>query len=153
MTNPIPEGHHTITPHLFLSDAKSAIEFYTNAFGAEEIFRMASPDGSKIMHAEMKIGDSLIMLADEFPEMGSCAPKTVGGSPVTVHLYVTDTDATMEKATKAGAKVTMPAMDAFWGDRYGKLEDPFGHHWSVATHKEDLTPEQIMEGAKKAFGG
>ncbi len=153
MAKPIPEGFHTITPHLILDDAKRAIEFYKKAFGAEECVRMASPDGSKIMHAEMKIGDSRLMLADEFPEMGIRAPKTFGGSPVTVHLYVADTDATMDKAAKAGAKVTMPPMDAFWGDRYGKLEDPFGHQWSVATHKEDLTPEQIMIGAKKAFGG
>ncbi len=151
-TKPIPEGYHTVTPHLVVDGAGEAIEFYKKAFGAEESFRMPSPDG-KVMHAEIRIGNSPIMLADEFPEYGSMGPKSVGGSPVVVHLYVNDVDATVERAVKAGAKVTMPVMDMFWGDRYGKLEDPFGHKWSVATHTQDLTPDEIAEGAKKEFEG
>jgi uncharacterized glyoxalase superfamily protein PhnB len=151
-SKPIPDGFRTVTPHLIIRDAAGAIEFYKKAFAAEEIIRMPAPDG-RVMHAEMKIGDSVIMIAEEFPEYGNKSPQSLGGSPVTTHLYVTDTDAWMDRATKAGAKVTMPAMDAFWGDRYGKVEDPFGHHWSIATHTQDLTPEEIMEGAKKMFGG
>lgn len=143
---PIPEGFHSVTPHLVIDGAGKAIEFYKKAFGAEECFRMDSPDGQKVMHAEIRIGDSPIMLADEFPDYGSVGPRKVGGSPVVVHLYVNDVDATVEKAVQAGAKLTMPVMDMFWGDRYGKLEDPFGHHWSVATHTRDLTPEEIAKG-------
>ncbi|MFQ5700523.1 MAG: VOC family protein [Acidobacteriota bacterium] len=147
---PIPEGFHTITPHLTIPDASAAIEFYKKAFGAEEIFRMPSPDG-KIMHAEIRIGDSPIMLNDEMPDYGCRGPKMIGGSPVTIHLYVTDADAFMKRAEEAGAKVEMPLQDQFWGDRYGKIEDPFGHKWSIATHIEDPTPEQVAERAKKFF--
>jgi uncharacterized glyoxalase superfamily protein PhnB len=147
---PIPDGFHTVTPHLVIKGASKAIEFYKKAFGAEEISRMPGPDG-KLMHASIRIGDSILMLADEFPDMGAEGPEAFGGSPVKIHLYVEDVDAFVKNATKAGAKVTMPVQDQFWGDRYGKLEDPFGHQWSVGTHKEDLTPAQVMENAKAMF--
>ncbi len=149
MVKPIPEGYQTITPHITVKDAKEALEFYKKAFGAEEIARRPAPD-DKIMHAEVRIGNSPLMLNDEYPDMDIRAPQ--GGSPVTIHLYVNDCDAFIDRAVKAGAKLTMPAQDMFWGDRYGKLEDPFGHRWGVATHKQDLTPEQITEAAKQAFG-
>lgn len=151
--NPIPEGFHTITPHIIVKNGAKALDFYKNAFGAEEICRMPGPDGESIMHAEIKIGDSPLMLASEWVEQGAVSPETVGGTPVTIHLYVNDVDAAMKKAADAGCEVTMPPTDMFWGDRYGKLKDPFGHHWSIATHTEDLTPEQIGERAAKAFGG
>ena len=150
-TSPIPEGFHTVTPHLILNDAGKAIEFYTKAFGAEETCRMPGP-GGKVMHAEIKIGNSMLMIADEFPDMGSCGAQTVGGTPVTIHIYVDNVDSAFERAVQAGAKVTMPVADMFWGDRYGRLEDPWGHHWSIGTHTEDLTPEEIGERAQKAFG-
>ncbi len=149
---PIPEGFHTATPHLVVSDAAAAIEFYQKAFGAEEVSRMPGPEG-KIMHAAIRIGDSPVMLNDEFPDMGTVGPKAIGGTAVTIHLYVKDADAVWDSATKAGAKVVVPIDDMFWGDRYGVIEDPFGHRWSIATHTQDLTPEQVMEGAQKAFGG
>ncbi len=149
---PIPEGFHTVTPHLVVSDAAAAIEFYQKAFGAEEVSRMPGPEG-KIMHAAIRIGDSPLMLNDEFPNMGTVGPKAIGGSAVTIHLYVKDADAVWDSATKAGAKVVVPIADMFWGDRYGVIEDPFGHRWSITTHTRDLTPKQVMEGAQKAFGG
>ena len=150
--NPIPEGFHSVTPHLVIKGAAEAIDFYKKAFGAEEVCRMPGP-GGVVMHAEIRIGDSTVMLADEFPDFGSVGPKTIGGSPVTVHLYVKDADAFYDKAVAAGAKATMPLADQFWGDRYGKLEDPFGHQWGIATHIEDLTPEEIEKRAAAAFGG
>jgi len=146
MAHPIPSGYHAITPHLVINGAAEAIEFYKRAFGAEEHCRMPfpGPDGTvKLGHAELQIGDSRLFLADEFPEWGSVGPR--GGSPVTIHLYVTDADAAFARAVEAGATVAMPLEDAFWGDRYGKLVDPFGHHWSIAEHREDLTPEQMQE--------
>ena len=143
----IPKDMHSITAHLVCADAAKAIEFYKKAFGAVETARLPGPDG-KIMHASLRIGDSCLMLADEYPEMGSVGPKALKGSPVTIHLYVEDADATVAKAAKAGAKVTMPVAEMFWGDRYGQLEDPFGHRWSIGTHVRDLTPEQIREGMK-----
>jgi uncharacterized glyoxalase superfamily protein PhnB len=146
MPHPIPAGRHAITPHLVIKGAAEAIEFYKRAFGAEEVSRMPMPDksgASKIGHAELKIGDSLLYLADEFPDYGSVGPGAT--SPVVIHLYVTDADATFDRAVEAGAKVAMPLADMFWGDRYGKLIDPFGHHWSVAEHLEDVSPEQMME--------
>ena len=142
---PIPEGMHSLTPHLICAGASDAIEFYKKAFNAVEVGRMPGP-GGKLMHAQLRIGDSALMLVDEMPEWGSFGPKSLKGSPVTVHLYVENVDATVAQAVAAGAKVTMPVDDMFWGDRYGKLEDPFGHHWSVATHTRDLTPDQIREG-------
>ncbi len=150
---PIPDGFHTITPHLVIDGASKALEFYKQAFGAEEIRRMPGPDGKELMHAELRIGDSIIMLADEFPEMGlpNRSPKALGNTSVTIHLYVNDVDAAVARAQKAGAKVTMPVSDMFWGDRYGQVTDPFGHLWSLATHVKDLTPEQIAKAAA-SFG-
>jgi uncharacterized glyoxalase superfamily protein PhnB len=142
----IPQGMHSVTPHLICAGAAKAIEFYKQAFGATEQARLPGADG-RLMHASVKIGDSQVMLADEMPEWGSLGPKSLKGSPVTIHLYVDDVDAFVERAVKAGAKVTMPVADQFWGDRYGKLEDPFGHHWSVATHVRDVS----MEEAQKAM--
>ncbi|MEK6675321.1 MAG: VOC family protein [Planctomycetota bacterium] len=149
----IPDGHHTVTPHLVVRGAAKAMEFYKNAFGAKELFRVPGPDGKTVMHAEMMIGDSPFYLCDEFPDMGATSPATLKGSPVTIHLYVQDVDKTYSQAVSAGAKATMPVSDMFWGDRYGKLEDPFGHHWSVATHTEDVAPEEIAKRSKAAFGG
>ena len=149
---PIPEGFNSVTPHLVVKGAAQAIEFYKEAFGAIEFVRLPGPDGNSVMHSSLKIGNSVVMLVDEYPDMGCLSPQSINGTPVTVHLYVEDADAVFDKAVEAGAKVTMPLENTFWGDRYGKLEDPFGHSWSVATHIEDLTPEQIIEGAAKAFG-
>ena len=152
MSHPIPDGHHSITPHLVIKGASDAIAFYQKAFGAKEIYRMPmpGPDGAiRLMHAEIEIGDSKVFIADEFPEWGSAGPGA--SSPVTIHLYVTDADATFAKAVEAGANVVMPLMDAFWGDRYGKVVDPFGHNWSIAEHLEDLNPEQLAERMAAAF--
>jgi PhnB protein len=143
----IPRGMHTVTPHLICAGAADAIEFYKKAFGAKENGRLLTPEG-KVMHAQIKIGDSVIMLVDEMPQCGARGPKAFGGTPVTLHLYVNDVDAVFAQAVKAGAKPKMPVTDMFWGDRYGVIEDPFGHNWSIATHKRELTSEQIQEGAK-----
>lgn len=142
---PIPEGYRTVTPHLVCEHAPDAIEFYKKAFGAVEIARLPGPDG-KIMHAELRIGDSPIMLAQDYPEFGSRGPLALKGTSVVIHLYVPDADAAWAQALDAGARPLMPLSDMFWGDRYGQVEDPFGHRWSIATHKRDLTPDQIMEG-------
>jgi len=149
---PIPEGYHSVTPYLCIKGASAAIEFYKNAFGAKELMRMPAP-GDKIGHAEIQIGDSHVMLADEFPEMGFLSPQSVGGSPVMMHLYVEDVDATANKAVAAGAKVTKPVADQFYGDRSGQIRDPFGHNWYVSTHKEDVTPDEIDARRAKLFGG
>jgi len=149
---PIPDGFHTITPHLVVKGAAKAIDFYKAAFGAEELSRHAMPDGS-IMHALLKIGDSMLMLNDEFPQMGAKGPTSIGGTSVTLNLYVQDADKSWARATKAGATVKMPIADMFWGDRYGIVADPFGHAWSIATHKQDLTPEQLMQASKSAMSG
>jgi PhnB protein len=146
---PIPEGYHTITPYLAVQDAAKAIDFYKRAFGAKEIMRMDGPPG-KIGHAELQIGDSRIMLADEMPGM-SRSPKSLGGSPVGIFLYVENVDSVFNQAVSAGAKVTAPLEDMFWGDRYGKLDDPFGHSWSVATHKEDVAPQEMAKRSKEAM--
>lgn len=152
--NPIPEGFHTVTPHIVLKDAAEAIEFYKKAFGAEEIDRMSGPDGKTVMHAELQIGDSRLMVCDEFPGMtGYQAPSSLKGTTVTLHLYVPDVDAVFARAVEAGAEATMKPMDAFWGDRYGKLVDPFGHHWGVATRVKNLTPEEIAKGAQEFCSG
>ena len=148
---PIPEGMHSVTPHLVCAGAASAIEFYTKAFGAVEAGRLPGPDG-RIMHAAIRIGDSTVMLVDEMPEWGALGPKSLKGSPVTIHLYVDDVDACVARAVQAGAKVTMPVADQFWGDRYGKLEDPFGHHWSVGTHIRDVGREEMQQAMKKMAG-
>lgn len=146
----IPEGFHSVTPHLIVRGAAKAIDFYKKAFGAEEVMRMPGPDGKSLMHAELKIGNSHVMLCDEAPDWGAVSPQALNGSPVSIHLYVEDVDAVYDRATKAGAKPTMPITDMFWGDRFGKLTDPFGHHWSVATHKEDVPPEECMKRAATA---
>jgi uncharacterized glyoxalase superfamily protein PhnB len=145
--NPIPPGMHTITPHLVCAGAANAIEFYKEAFGAVEVDRLAGPDG-KLMHAMLRIGDSALMLVDEFPEMGARGPQALGGTSVTIHLSVPDVDASFARAVKAGAAVRMPVMDMFWGARYGLVADPFGHQWSIATQVRNLTIEQIRENFK-----
>lgn len=147
----IPDAYKGATPYLCVNDAAGAIEFYKKAFGATELQRMGAP-GEKIAHAEMKIGDAIIMLADEFPEMGFRSPQTLGGSPVIIHLYFEDVDAVAEAALAAGAKMLKPVEDQFYGDRAGRLEDPFGHSWWIATHKEDLTPEEVGRRAAELYG-
>jgi uncharacterized glyoxalase superfamily protein PhnB len=146
----VPEGHHTVAPHLVVNNGAEAIEFYLKAFGAIEVRRSPMPDG-KLLHAELKIGDSRIYLNDEFPEMGALSPVSLKGTPVTIHLYVEDVDRLYEQALAAGAKVIMPLADQFWGDRYGIVCDPSGHHWSMASHVQDLTPEQIRKAGEAAM--
>jgi uncharacterized glyoxalase superfamily protein PhnB len=148
---PIPTGMHALTPHLVCAGAADAIGFYKQAFGAVEQSRMPGPDG-KLMHAMLRIGDSALMLVDEAPQWGMLGPKALKGSPVTIHLYVDDVDATVAKAVGAGAKLKMAVAEMFWGDRYGTLEDPFGHRWSVATHTRDLTPQQMQQEMAKLGG-
>jgi len=143
---PIPEGYHRVTPYLILSGASDAIAFYKRVLGAEEVMRLADP-GGKVHHAEISIGDSRIMLADEHPEIQALSPKTVGGSPVSIHLYVEDVDRAVERAVAAGAKLVRPVADQFYGDRVGGIEDPFGYRWFIATHKEDLTIDEIRRRA------
>ncbi len=145
---PIPDGMHTVTPHLICARAAEAIDFYKKAFGAVELSRMPGPDG-KIMHASFRIGDSVIMLNEENPNWGTFGPESLKGSPVTIHLYVEDVDRVFDQAVRAGAKATMPVADMFWGDRYGKLEDPFGHQWSLGTHIRDASPEEMQEAMKQ----
>ena len=144
---PIPEGMHSITPHLVCDGAARAVEFYQEAFGATGAATMLGPDG-RVMHAQVTIGDSKVMLVDENREFGMLSPKSLNGSPVTIHLYVDDTDAVYQRAVGAGAKAVMPPADMFWGDRYGVLDDPFGHRWSIATHQRDLSPAEMQEAMK-----
>jgi uncharacterized glyoxalase superfamily protein PhnB len=146
--SPIPEGMRTITPHLVCSNAAAAIEFYKKAFGAEEMGRLNAPDG-KVAHAMLRIGDSMLMLADEFPEMHRPSPTTLNGTPVAMHLYVTNADAQFERAVAAGATVRVPLADMFWGDRYGVLDDPFGHRWSIATHVREVAPEEMAAAMQR----
>jgi PhnB protein len=151
---PIPDGYNTVTPYLIIKGAASALDFYREAFGAEERFRMEH--GEAIMHAEIKIGDSVVMLADEFPDMGYSSPKTHGGTPVSMMIYVADVDKMFERAIAAGAKEKRPIKNEFYGDRTGTLEDPFGHVWSIATHVEDVAPEEMdrrMREMMKQMGG
>lgn len=147
---PVPEGYHSVTPYLSVDGAVEAIEFYKKAFGAKELFRMPMP-GGKIGHAEIQIGDSRIMLADENPEMGGRSPKSLGGSPVGLMVYVEDVDRQFQQAIAAGARVTRPLKDQFYGDRSGNIEDPFGHKWTVATHIEDVAPEEMEKRMKEAM--
>jgi PhnB protein len=147
---PIPDGYHTVTPYLIVSGAAGAIEFYKKAFGATEVMRMADPSG-KVGHAEIKIGDSRIMLADEFPEMGARSPQSLGGSAVHMLLYVEDVDARFARAITAGAKTVRPVKDQFYGDRSGTLTDPFGHSWTIATHKEDVPAEELRRRSEAAM--
>ena len=150
MAKPIPDGFNTITPSLIVSDGAKAIEFYKKAFGAQETEKFMSPDGKGVMHAQLKIGNSMVMLGSEHPP--EClSPKSRGGSSVSLYLYVENADAAFDRAVKAGCKVKMPMEDQFWGDRFGSVEDPFGHQWAFATHKQDLTKDQIAEKAKAFF--
>ncbi len=150
LVKPIPEGFHTATPYLTVSDGARAIEFYKRAFGAQEIVRMEGPPG-KIGHAEIKIGDSIIMLSDEMPGSTDRSPQSLGGTTVNIFLYVKDVDSAFNQAVAAGAKADAPVTDMFWGDRFGKLTDPFGHSWSLATHKEDVAPEEMRKRAQAAM--
>jgi len=149
---PIPDGYPRVTPYLHVDGASKAIEFYRTVFGAKERMRMAGPDG-RIGHAELEIGNSMIMLADEHPEMNIRGPKSVGGTPVTVLVYVEDVDRAFERALKAGAKELRPVQNQFYGDRSGQFEDPFGHQWNVATHVEDVPPDEMAKRAAKMMGG
>jgi PhnB protein len=146
-THHIPAGMHTVTPHLVCAGAADAIEFYKKAFNAKEKSRLPGPNG-KLMHASIVIGDSTVMLVDEAPEWGMLGPKALNGSPVTIHLYVEDADAFATQAVAAGAAMTMPVSDMFWGDRYGQLQDPFGHRWSVATQVRTVRPEEVQEAMR-----
>lgn len=148
----IPEGYHSVTPYLIVRGGADAIEFYKKAFGAVELFRFPSPDG-KIGHAEIKIGDSPIMLADEFPDMGYKGPQSIGGSPVSLMIYIDDVDTVFNQAVEAGATVKEALQDKFYGDRIGTVTDPFGHRWHLATHKEDVSMEEMERRAKAAHGG
>jgi PhnB protein len=149
-TKPIPEGYHSMTPYLAVDDAAEAIEYYKQAFGAKERVRMDAPDG-KIGHAELEVGDSLLMLSDPFPQSSTRPPKELGGTSASVFMYVEDVDAVVRRAVDAGATVTSEVADQFWGDRFGTITDPFGHVWSIATHVEDLSPEEIEERGKAAM--
>jgi len=147
---PIPAGHHTVAPYLAIKNALSALEFYKKCFGAIETYKLVVPDG-RLGHAEIRLGDSLIMLSDEFPEFGGKAPESLGGSPVSIHLYVDDVDAFVKKAVAAGARELKPVADQFYGDRSGQLQDPYGHLWWVATHKEDVAPEEMQKRVQALF--
>ena len=149
-TKPIPEGYHTVTPYLAVEDAAGAIEYYKKAFGAKERVRMEAPE-DKIGHAELEVGDSLVMLADPFPQSSTTPPKELGGTSASIFMYVEDVDAVVKQAVDAGATVAMEVADQFWGDRFGTVTDPFGHSWSIATHIEDLTPDEIAERGKAAM--
>jgi len=146
---PIPDGYHSVTPYLCVRRAAQAIEFYKKAFLATERMRIAQPDG-RVGHAELQVGDSVIMLSDEFPEIGARSPQSLGGSPVSIHLYVEDADAIFSQAVAAGAKIKRPIADQFYGDRLGGVEDPFGHTWWISTHKEHLSPQEIERRAALA---
>jgi len=148
---PVPDGMHTVTPHLVCRGAAAAIDFYCKAFGAEDLGRLAG-SGGKLMHAMIRIGDSTVMLVDEDPAWQMLGPTALKGSPVTLHLYVPDVDAFVARAVAAGARVTMPVADMFWGDRYGRLEDPFGHQWSVASHTRDVPPEEMEAAVAQGCG-
>lgn len=150
---PIPDGYHTVTPYLTVRNAAAALDFYRRAFGADEVMRIIAPKGDKIGHAEIRVGDSAIMLCDEFPDMGARSPETIGGSPVMLHLYVADVDKLVERAVGAGATLTRPVANQFYGDRGGMVTDPFGHAWWIATHVEDVPPEEMTKRAAKMFAG
>ena len=144
--SPIPRGYHSVTPAIMVRGAAGAIDFYKRAFGARERMRMAGPDG-KVMHAELRFGDSVVFLGDEMPDQGKPSPQTLGNATGSLHLYVPNVDVAVKRAVDAGARVTMPIADMFWGDRYGKVTDPYGHEWGLATHKEDVTPAQMKKRA------
>lgn len=148
---PVPEGYHTVTSAIIVNDASKAIDFYKKALGATELNRMTTPDGSKIMHAEIKIGDSILFVSDEFPAPGQGSPKTLGGTSASLNLYVEDADSSFKKAVSAGATAIQPVSEAFWGDRFGTVSDPFGHLWCFLTHVKDVTPEELEKGATEFF--
>lgn len=148
--SPIPQGYHTATPYLVCRDAGRAIDFYVKAFGAKEVVRMPGPDG-KVMHGEFRIGDSMVMIGEEMPAYGAKSPQSLGGSPVNIFLYVPNVDKAFAQAVAAGCTVTMPLADQFWGDRYGKLSDPFGHLWGLATHTEDVAPKEMARRQEEFF--
>ena len=148
MPTPIPAGFNTLSAHLIVDDGVAAIEFYKEAFGAQEIMKLMSPDGKNLMHAQMKIGSSVLMLAGEFPP-NCLSPKSRGGSSVYLHIYTENADALFDRAVAAGCQIAMPMSDTFWGDRYGQVSDPFGHQWSIATHQQDLTAAQLETNAKE----
>jgi uncharacterized glyoxalase superfamily protein PhnB len=150
MVRHIPEGTHTVTPHLVLEDGVEAIDFYVRAFGAHEHYRMPGPGGG-IAHAELRIGDSILYFADESPQGAGRSPRSLKGSSVVIHLYVEDVDGAIQRAVDAGAQMIMPPMDMFWGDRFGQVQDPFGHLWSIATHKEDVSPEDMARRGAEAM--
>src|SRR5919107_852448 len=147
----IPDGYHSITPYLNVKDGAKAIDFYKKAFGAKELMRMMTPDGKALAHAELEIGDSKLMLADEFPQMNCLSPASIGGSPVGIFLYVEDVDKTFNQAVAEGSKVLDPIKDQFWGDRHGSIEDPFGHRWSISTHIKDLSSEEMKKAGDEAM--
>jgi PhnB protein len=149
-TKPIPEGYHSVTPYLTVDDAAEAIDYYKKVFGAKERVRMEAP-GGKVGHAELEIGGSLVMLSDPFPQASTRSPKELGGTSASVFLYVEDVDAVVKQAVDSGATVTMEVADQFWGDRFGSVQDPFGHVWSIATHVEDVPPEEMAVRAKQAM--
>jgi PhnB protein len=151
--DPIPRGFNTLTPCLVVDDATRAIDFYKKALAAEEVERLTGPDGKTIMHATLRIGDSMLMLGNECPQMGAKSPKTLGATPIGMYVYVRDADAAFNRAIAAGGKVKTQLTDMFWGDRMGTIVDPFGHEWSIATHKKDLTHDQIKAAATAMFGG
>jgi len=151
MPRTVPEGYHTVTPCLTVKDAAESIEFYKRAFGAEEVMRVHGPDGKSLMHAEIKVGNSRIMLGDEMPEMRCLAPASVGGTTSSLYVYFPDVDAAFRRAVAAGAKVLMPVTDMFWGDRFGQVEDPSGHRWGLATHVEDPSPEEMTRRQREFF--
>jgi PhnB protein len=151
MVRAIPEGFHSITPYLTVNNAAAAIDFYKRAFEARETSRLNDPDGKNIINAELKIGDSIVLLSDEFPQESSRSPSSIGGTAVTIHIYTEDVDRVFNQAISAGATVVMPIMDSFWGDRYGQLKDPFGHIWSIATHKKDLSQEEIRKAGQSVM--
>jgi PhnB protein len=151
MTKAIPEGYHSVTPMFMFKDTRKAIEFYKRAFGAEEHYAMPGPDGKGVMHAEVRIGNSIIMMGDENPQQPCKSAETIGGSPVSFYLYVENVDSAFRRVIEAGAESRMPVQDMFWGDRAGTVQDPFGYSWTLATHIKDLTMEEIRQGAQAAF--
>jgi len=151
MTKAVPEGYHSVSPMLVVKDARKAIEFYSRAFGAQELYAMPRPDGSGILHAEIRIGNSIIMLGDESPQQSCRSAETIGGSPVNFYLYLENVDEAFGIALEAGAEARMPLQDMFWGDRIGSVQDPFGYNWTLATHIKDLTPQEIQENAEAVF--
>ena len=148
---PIPEGYASVTPHLVVKNAAKAIEFYKKAFGFVVHGQHGVPGTDQIMHCQLKFGNASVMVNDEFPDWGVLGPESIGGTAVTIHLYVNDVDAVFDRAVKAGCEVMMPVQDQFWGDRWGMVKDPYGHQWGIATHKQDLSPEEITKGAEEFF--